>query len=231
MNDLRIHIAGLTIGIKSEISEFLTNKCSDYIIHSEPDFFISENRRVTEQLEADGLCHEEAVFRSIFNEIADALPSYHGFVTHSVSIKLQDKALLITGDKGAGKTTISKQLISYIAKEACIINGDKTIIRIINGAFISFGSPWCGKEGINMNDSAPINSIVYIAQGDITERTRLTKSMAFDYLLHQVHLPVNHYLLSRTLDYLRELISSIPVYYCSFNLKRGIDLNVLSSFL
>jgi hypothetical protein len=49
---------------------------------------------------------------------------------------------------------------------ATVINGDKPLIRRApDGRFWAYGTPWCGKEGKQVNRRCPLTAICFLEQG------------------------------------------------------------------
>ena len=73
-------------------------------------------------------------------------------------------AYAFTARSGVGKTTHTKLWISTL-DDVHYLNGDKPIIRMIDGVPHAFGTPWRGKEGYGVNESAPLRAIALLERG------------------------------------------------------------------
>jgi hypothetical protein len=208
-----ILLADLPIGIKSDIKDYLMLKCSDYLIDNQRPYFVATpNNRITKEIIEEGSNPEEAEFLSIFNVIADRLPLFDRIVLHGVCIKHKERSFIISGDRGVGKSFLSSKIVED-EDDFIIINGDKTILRVQDNVIDAYGGPWCGKEGINRNDHAPLCAVILISKGE-TSFCQLSQNMAFNYLIQQTHLPLEHEMLIQSLLLLERVIKQIPVYSC-----------------
>ncbi len=138
---------------------------------------------------------------------------YSGFLIHASAVALNDRAYLFSGHSGIGKSTHTNQWINCFGKRAEIINDDKPPIRCINGKWFAFGSPWCGKDDIQVNRRVPLAGICFLKQGEQNSIRRLGSNEALYYLLSQT---THRFKTARNLNYMMELLSKliceVPVF-------------------
>ena len=75
--------------------------------------------------------------------------------------------------------------------EVQIVNGDKPLIRIIDGVLYAYGTPWCGKEGYNRNTKAPLYSICFVSRAKENSIRPLEKNAAIPLIFTQLLMPDN----------------------------------------
>ena len=80
---------------------------------------------------------------------------HNGMMLHASAVVVDGYAYLFSGPCGIGKSTHTA-LYKDAFPEAVIINDDKPALRCMDGVWYAFGTPWCGKDGINVNMSAPL---------------------------------------------------------------------------
>ena len=148
---------------------------------------------------------------SIYRDIAEKLPDFNRFVFHGAAIKCDKNGYIFTAPSGTGKTTHINLWKKYLGDRVDIINGDKPIIKYDGGCTV-YGTPWCGKEGLHKNTSAPLKAVCVLKQGKTNKITQLDNNTAVNYLMHQVYLPQHENALDKTLKLLSNLIESVPVY-------------------
>lgn len=108
---------------------------------------------------------------------------HDGMMLHASAVVVGGYAYLFSGPCGMGKSTHTA-MYKKAFPDAVIINDDKPALRRIDGTWYAFGAPWCGKDGINVNTSAPLAGICFLHRGDTLLR-RLTPLEAVPLILKQ----------------------------------------------
>ena len=106
----------------------------------------------------------EAESALLYRKICERLPDYDAFVFHAAVVRLNGRAYAFSARRGVGKTTHVVLWQSVFPKMAEILNGDKPILRMQEGRFWAFGTPWCGKEGNQINTGSPVSAICFLEQ-------------------------------------------------------------------
>lgn len=153
---------------------------------------------------------------NIWNYMAfeNPLLYYQAFFLHSSFISWQNNGILFTAPSGTGKSTQADLWKKY--EDADIYNGDRTIIRKIDGKYYGFGSPYAGSSGIYRNESAPIKAIVVIEQGPDNVIRRLHGREAFLPLFRETLMNTwNKEYMEKMTDLLMDAAYQIPVYHLS----------------
>ena len=81
---------------------------------------------------------------------------------HASVLRWQDRAILFTGRKQIGKSTQAELWRRFRGAE--VINGDRALLRRIDGVWTAFGSPFCGTSGICRNERIPLAAIILLKQ-------------------------------------------------------------------
>lgn len=182
-------------------------------------YLYSENEKaditlsIPKEMEAE---HEIFVRTNIWNYLAfeDVLINHQAFILHSSFISWQNNGILFTAPSGTGKSTQADLWKKY--EDADIYNGDRTIIRKIDGKYYGFGSPYAGSSGIYRNESAPIKAIVVIEQGPDNVIRRLHGREAFLPLFRETLMNTwNKEYMEKMTDLLMDAACQIPVYHLS----------------
>ncbi len=180
------------------------------------------------------LKEEKVLFKQInlMNYLAfeDVLVNHQGFILHSSFISWQNNGILFTAPSGTGKSTQADLWKKY--EDADIYNGDRTIIRKIEGKYYGFGSPYAGSSGIYRNESAPIKAIVVIEQGPDNVIRRLHGREAFLPLFRETLMNTwNKEYMEKMTDLLMDVACQIPVYHLSCRPDQGAVNTVKNEIL
>ena len=139
------------------------------------------------------------------------LLKFDGMMLHASTVKLDGKAYLFSGPCGIGKTTHTK-LWKENFPNAVVINDDKPALRLIDGVWTAYGTPWCGKDSINKNDSAPIAGICFLKKGDKNEIRKLEPTESIPMFIEQTVRRLGTKGMNKMLELLDDILRKIPVY-------------------
>ncbi len=141
------------------------------------------------------------------------LVKHDGFYLHSSAVVKDGKAYLFSGHCGVGKSTHTKLWMETFGGDTRIINDDKPALRKIDGVWYAYGTPWCGKDGINLNEKAPVAGVCFLKQAEKNSIRRLSPSDAMSRILGQtIYRLDNEQLLDYFLKSLLGFLEQIPVY-------------------
>lgn len=148
------------------------------------------------------------------NFFASEVIKYDAIVLHASALLFHGKAYLFSADSGVGKTTHTKLWQQYFGNEkAVIINDDKPVVRLIDGAFFACGTPWCGNSQECENITAPLGAIIFLNRGKENHIERLFKTaQILPLLLMQTVHRTSAGKLDMVLAFADQLIQSVPVY-------------------
>jgi hypothetical protein len=155
----------------------------------------------------------------IYREICRRLPPLGGMLLHSAVISDGEHGYAFTANSGVGKTTHVKLWQQVFGDEIRIINGDKPILRRRDGKWYAYGTPWCGKEGWNVNTSVPLAGICFLRRGETNTIAPCNAGDAVSEIMPQLLLPDDPLCLVATLDMLDRIVTEIPLYelYCTIS--------------
>ncbi len=218
---LTIKIAELAIGIDNRFAH-IERLSRDYVTDEPPLFVVSvtdeerraEAARSSEEF-SDGYLESTVAYR----KIAEQLPKYDGFVFHGAVLAVDGVGYAFTARSGVGKTTHTRLWLSHFGKRAEYVNGDKPIIRFIDGVPYAFGTPWRGKESYGRNMSARLRGIALLARGEINRAERIDASEAVTQLLSQMYIPKRADTARMSLLLLNRLIASTDIIRLECNME------------
>ena len=130
---------------------------------------------------------------------------------HSAFIRHDGGAILFTAPSQTGKSTQAGLWEQYCGAEQ--INGDRSVIRRVDGVWTAFGFPFAGSSGIYRPDAVPIRAIVVLRQAPENTIERLRPSEAFRLLYSESAIQRWHEAgHTAVVDRLLALSRDIPVY-------------------
>ncbi len=217
---MRIKVADFVFEIDNKF-EYLEKLVSEYYTDEEPDCHISLDLDFLKDKQSESPEHSLAYleYLEVYRKICHFIINHDGILMHGAVIGVDSAAYMFTAPSGTGKTTHITQWKKLYGDDICIINGDKPIIRRIDGEFIVYGTPWCGKEHFNTNTKAPLKGIVLLSRAAENSISVVDGSMFNAFLVKQVYLPKTLPERLKTLDFIDEMFSSIPLYSLKCNIS------------
>lgn len=221
LNHFTICIAGIVVRINTLYSKSII-PCFNYLSEQTPDYEITITKQdlINEQtfaLQYDNnqmIKHLELL--AIYRKILDRAIAYDAIMIHGAAIAVNDAAHVLCGKSGVGKTTHIQKWLKQNS-DAYVINGDKPIIRLINGMFYVCGTPWSGKEHMNTNTMVPLKSILFMSRSEENSIVRIDFSQAFPCILNQIYRYKDMDKMHHTLDLLERMKDSVQFYSFSSN--------------
>ena len=137
---------------------------------------------------------------------------YNGLMLHASAAAMGGRAYLFSGPCGRGKSTHTRLWQQTFGEAVQVFNDDKPALRRLDGRWFAYGTPWCGKDGINLNQKWPLGGICFLEKAQENRIRRLTPAEALPLVMAQtLHrlLPQHMELLLASLD---SLLREIPVF-------------------
>ena len=190
----------------------MSPRCVNYLADCDasPDIIIKEEHYNKEKY--PDLDYESLAYMYSGWAFYRQLLSYDGLMFHSSAVELDGVAYLFSGPSGMGKSTHTR-LWQQEFPSARIFNDDKPALRYIDGVWYAYGTPWCGKDGININTKVPIGGICFLRQGKENKIRRLSEIEAAAAIISQT---LRRFSTSEGLGVMTNLVESlvreIPVF-------------------
>lgn len=190
----------------------LASRCKDYLTseHAAPDITIVESKYRPERYPQGGeslVAYMESAYQFYLE-----LVNFDGFYLHASAVVVDGRAYLFSGHPGAGKSTHARLWLRQFPG-SYIINDDKPALRRIDGIWYAYGTPWCGKDGINCNQKAPLAGVCFMKKTDHNAIRRLASFEAVQAILSQtIYKFQNVQALDKMLAHLELFLKEIPVY-------------------
>lgn len=122
----------------------------------------------------------------LYRKIADYMLEFSTILLHGAAIAVGNKCYIFTAPSGTGKTTHINNWLKSIPG-TIVVNGDKPLINVETG--LVYGTPWCGKEGMNTNISVPLAGIIHLERGENNTIIPISFREMLPVLLQQTYIP------------------------------------------
>lgn len=226
MQDLSLLLADYRILIHAKY-DYVVKQCAAYtaphpLTPEEADLEIEVSEEEirddmlnTENKVTPGYSESICIYRAICREI----PRMGGMLLHAAVISDGRYGYAFTANSGTGKTTHIRQWLQAYGEDIRVINGDKPILRKRGGVWYAYGTPWCGKEGLNVNTSVPLAGICFLRRGESNVIHPFSVASAVTEIMPQLLFPEKPEALLATLDLLDQLLAEVPLYelYCTIS--------------
>ncbi|MBQ7822159.1 MAG: hypothetical protein IJ391_07745 [Clostridia bacterium] len=209
-----IRMSQLNIEIDTQ-SEYIKKKCSDYLTDSaDIDMSVKVTREEIEHEKAlsPGYTDDYYEFVCVYRAICMKMPLYDRLLVHSAVIDTDGRGYAFAAKSGVGKTTHIRMWKQAFGDSVSIINGDKPIYRFENGRIYACGTPWCGKEGYNINRETELKAICFINRGEENKLQKIEPGKASDLVFGQIIMPKSADAAIKTLELCSSLLKHVPVY-------------------
>ncbi len=222
-----IKIAGVCVAIENKCSG-VERYCRAYLCAGEPaqirvrvtdDQLAAERERAARPVSdayLESLC--------IYREIALKMLMFDGFLLHAAVIETDGNAYAFLAKSGTGKSTHIRLWKELLGDRVTVINGDKPLIRFVDGQAYACGTPWCGKEGWNRNTMVPLRALVFVDRaanhGGRIQMQPLSAKEAAPRLLRQILLPGTPAAAEKQLMLADRLLDALPAWllYCDISM-------------
>ena len=164
------------IGIKGQNSFYA---CYEEISNQQAEVFLSV-KEISE-------LHIDSIFTSLF-ALERHMIKNDSLILHCAYMVYQGKAILFSAPSGTGKSTQAELWKQY--RGSRIVNGDRALLRKIDGVWSACGWPVCGSSDICESEDTPLYTIVMLRQGETNHIERLSPIQAFTQLYADYNQPV-----------------------------------------
>lgn len=200
---------------------YIKNLCKDYIVQGGLENFSVSLTDAEIDAEDDGSGFDRGYLESlaIYRKIAEKIIEYDGFLMHGAVIEADDNGIAFLAKSGVGKTTHVRLWQQLLGDKMTVVNGDKPLVRMIDGKVYAYGTPWAGKENIQTNKAVELKKICFIERAENNECFLVQKTNVFEKLIVQIYRPSNAELLLKTMDLIEMLIEKTQFFIVRCNTK------------
>lgn len=211
-------VAGLTVAMDSfgrTRSQAEPYRCPAV---DHPDIVISANLQSIKRVNP-ALSDEDCEYLATGAEFYSELLNFEGMMLHASAVVMDGAAYLFSAPCGTGKSTHTTLWQKVFGDRVIMLNDDKPAIRLENGEFFAYGTPWCGKTGENTNLRVPLGGICMLRRGEVNEIHPYSGSNAIHDILEQTLRGREPQRMLKLLNLLDKLVQQVPIWemYCNMD--------------
>lgn len=191
-------------------------RCGDYADRTSdtPDIIIKEDlyrRNAWPTDDYSMICYMESGTQFYVH-----LLRHGGLMLHASAVERNGKAYLFSGPCGMGKSTHTKLWQQTFGSAAQVFNDDKPALRCLDGKWYAYGTPWCGKDGINQNKKVPLAGICFLKQASENKIHQLSSGEAAQRIVSQT---LRKFASMEKLDLMLQLVEKLALEIPVFELE------------
>lgn len=156
----------------------------------------------------------------IYRKICRQLPQdAEAFLLHCALIEYEGCGYAFAAKSGTGKSTHISFWQKKFGDDVHIVNGDKPILRFKENKLYAYGTPWCGKENLQINTSVPLKAICFLERALQNEIRPIQADEAVMRIFHQILTPDDLQSADALIPLLDRTLREIPCYVLSCNMS------------
>lgn len=208
------NIAGLNVGLECQLRTM--QRAAKYMnpdFCGIPDFTIKTTAEQIASIQKPDWTEEIKAYvyegKLFYKKLIEG---YNGTMIHSSAVVVDDKAYLISAPSGIGKSTHTAFWLEKFPGKAYILNDDKPAVRIINNEVFAYGTPWSGKNDINVNKKVKVQGICFLERDNNNWIKPMAESEKFINMYHSSIRKIEKSVLINMLDVISLIIDRVPIY-------------------
>ena len=191
----------------------LSPRCREYLSEpsGNPDIVICSELYKPET--KPHLTPEDVAYLDSGAQFYNQLIQFDGLMLHASAVEFDGFAYLFSGPCGMGKSTHTRLWQQVFGPAAQVFNDDKPALRRVDGVWYAYGTPWCGKDGINQNKKVRLGGICFLKRGQSNEIRQLREWEAVTSILAQTTTRIKDgNRLGHLLQLVEQLVQEVPVF-------------------
>lgn len=210
-------IANLTVAMDTfgrtvtQAEPYLTDSCE------KPDITIRSDWKALQAAQPH-LSDEDSEYLMTGGSFYRQLVNFDGMMLHSSAVVRDGKAYLFTAACGTGKSTHTQLWLKNFP-DAFILNDDKPALRLEDGKFYAYGTPWSGKTAQNRNLRVELGGICVLRRGAENKIVRYTGRGALYDILEQTVRPRDPVRMGKLLEIMDRLMTLVPIWKLECNME------------
>ena len=209
--------------------EYVKKLCENYTVSEESTEGVTVIEVTKEEIlreDTEGKNYPPAYLESlaIYRKICAVLASENTFLFHCSAIAFDGCGVLFTAPSGTGKSTHTRLWRECFSDRVTVINDDKPLLKVKEDGIYVYGTPWCGKHGIETNTSAKVKAVVLIERAKENSAERLSFAEGYSVLFAQTHRPSEPKAALKAIKFLNLFAESVDMYKLKCNMSNEAAL-------
>lgn len=213
--DLNIALTPRSGYVQRIMEPYLTQEQTPDLEIAVSDDDIAYEKQISDVMNT-GVCESTAILRKLCHRI---LFDFNGIFLHSAVIVCGGKAYAFVAPSGTGKTTHIRLWKKVFGDDVYVLNGDKPLIREIDGKFIVYGNPWQGKENYGVNGQCELAGIYLLNRAEQNSISKPTSIRIFHALIHATVFPESADGRMRVMDFFERMLLRTKVLILNCNMQ------------
>lgn len=218
---MRIRIADFSVDLCSD-NPSLPRFCAGFETEDPPDISVSvgeEEIAYEQSLLDDTVGRDDAERNALYRKIAEETAGKKVLLLHAAVIEFGGAGYAFSAASGVGKSTHIRYWKELYGDRVTVINGDKPLVREIDGTFYAYGTPWCGKEGQKKNARVPLRAICFLERAELPSIEPISPLCAANAILPRTVIPGERACAEAALDTIDRLVGSVRAYRLGVSLS------------
>lgn len=206
--------------------DYIKDYCKNYIVNNvAPDFIVqvSDDEILAEKSEEYSSTREYLETLAVYRKICERLADDNIILVHSSVLMVNGQAVMFLAPSGTGKSTHSRLWRKVYGDRVTMINDDKPLVSVHTddeGTHLAvYGTPWCGKHGIETNTSAPVKAIFILKRSETNYTRKLSSKEAFPHIYRQIYHSNNEMLMKKILPLMLTFAENVEIYELGCNME------------
>lgn len=206
--------------------DYIQQYCSNYIVEDVKADFVVEVSDEEILAERNGQSTSSMRYLetlAVYRKICEKLVNDNIILVHSSVPMVNGQAVMFLAPSGTGKSTHSRLWRQVYGDRVTMINDDKPLVSVHTddeGTHLTvYGTPWCGKHGIETNTSAPVKAIFILKRSETNYTRKLSSKEAFPYIYRQIYHPNNEMLMKKILPLMLTFAENVEIYELGCNME------------
>ena len=221
--EIPIEIESYTDSLPEAFRMFETDRDPAFSVSVSEEDIDREREKSRRECALEGLLYpdyspEELESTAIHRKIAGKMPDYDALVFHGSAVAVGEKAYLFTAKSGTGKTTHTALWLKNVPG-SYVVNGDKPILRFMNGQVFVCGTPWMGKEALGCSRVVPLDGLCILSRGRENRIRPAEFANVMPILIAQSYRPPDRIALVKTMKLMERLAEKVPLYELSCTME------------
>ncbi len=214
-------IADLVVAMNSfgriveQAKPYLIDDAADGIV---PDIQIASDYQSLKKT-APHLSDEDCEYLTTGGSFYRQLIDHDGMMIHASAVVMDGKAYLFSAPCGTGKSTHTKLWQKVFGEDKVkMLNDDKPAIRLVEGQWYAYGTPWSGKHDISSNIKVQLGGICVLSRGQENKIETFGGPKAAHAILEQTARPREPQRMMNMLELIDKLLEKVPVWRMECNM-------------